>query len=394
MRAIGLMSGTSLDGIDVADVDVQRVDGRIAVRLLHFTTTPFGRELRACLMDSLPPHDANTACIGELNVALGEAFASAVLQAARDWQLDLRRVDVIGSHGHTLYHAPSDGVTMQIGEAAIIAARSGVTCVADFRVADVAQGGQGAPLVPFVDRELFSSDGEYRVAVNIGGIANLTLLPPGRADSVRAFDCGPGNMVIDECMRLASDGATQRDEGGATAARGSVAAALLDELMTDPFFALAPPKSTGRERFGAAYSRAAWERGASLGLSAETIVATVTALTARAIAGSIPVQCRRAIVSGGGAHNRTLLDMLRSELERSGVPTSVELSDAHGVPVDAKEAVAFAVLACEAVAGRINQLPRCTGARGEAVLGKVVPGSNFAELMRGIWSGGAPGTAD
>jgi anhydro-N-acetylmuramic acid kinase len=388
MRAIGLMSGTSLDGIDVADVDVQRVDGRIAVRLLHFTTTPFGRELRASLIGSLPPNDANTACIAELNVALGEAFASAVLQAARDWEVDLRLIDVIGSHGHTLYHAPSDGVTMQIGEPAVIAARSGVTCVADFRVADVAEGGQGAPLVPFVDRELFSSDVEYRVAVNIGGIANLTLLPPGGAtDSVRAFDCGPGNMVIDECARLASDGAMERDEGGAMAARGSVAAALLDELMADPFFAQVPPKSTGRERFGAAYSRAVWERGAKLGLSAETIVATVTAATANAIAGSIPVQCRRAIVSGGGAHNPTLLRMLRSELERSGAATSVELSDAHGVPVDAKEAVAFAVLACEAVAGRINQLPRCTGARREAVLGKVVPGSNFAGLMRGVWGG-------
>jgi len=261
MRAIGLMSGTSLDGIDVADVDVRRDGGRIAVKLLHFATAPFGDVLRASLMRSLPPHDANTACIAELNVALGEAFASAVLGAARDWRIDIDKIDVIGSHGQTLYHAPADGVTMQIGEAAVIAARTGVTCVADFRAADVAAGGQGAPLVPFVDRELFGSDDEYRVALNIGGIANMTLLPPGGAtDSIRAFDCGPGNMVIDECVRLATGGAKQRDDGGAMAARGAVAAGMLDEMMSDPFFAKPAPKSTGREQFGAAYSAAAWER--------------------------------------------------------------------------------------------------------------------------------------
>lgn len=387
MRAIGLMSGTSLDGIDVADVDVRRIDGRMAIKLLHFSTAPLGKELRTTLLRSLPPHDANTACIAELNVALGEAFASAVLGAAREWRIDIDEVDVIGSHGQTLYHAPSDGVTMQIGEAAVIAARTGVTCVADFRVADMAAGGQGAPLVPYVDRELFGSDDEYRAALNIGGIANVTLLPAGcAADSILAFDCGPGNMVIDECAGLATGGAMQRDDGGTMAARGAVAAALLDELMADPFFALPAPKSTGRERFGAAYARAVWERGNALGMNAEAIVATVTALTASAIAASIPAQCRRAIVSGGGAHNPTLLAMLRTKLERPGAATSIDVSDAHGVPADAKEAMAFAVLACEAVAGRINQLPRCTGARRASVLGKVVPGANFAGLMKGIWS--------
>jgi len=387
MRALGLMSGTSLDGIDVADVDVTRTGGRISAQLRHFATIPFGKELRACLVRSLPPHDATASCVAELNVALGEAFGSAVLHAAREWGLKLESVDVIGSHGQTLYHAPSDGVTMQIGEAAIIAARTGVTCVADFRVADVAAGGQGAPLVPFVDRELFSSDVEHRVALNIGGIANVTLLPAGcAAESVRAFDCGPGNMVIDECARLATGGAKERDDGGAMAARGAVNAALLDELLADPFFTQAAPKSTGRERFGAAYSAALWRRGAELRLDPDAVIATATALTASTIAASIPLECRRAIVSGGGAHNATLMAMLRSQLQRSGEVTAVEPSDAHGVPADAKEALAFAVLACEALAGRVNQLPRCTGARRETVLGKVVPGANFASLMNAVWS--------
>jgi len=241
--------------------------------------------------------------------------------------------------------------------------------------------------VPFVDRELFSSDEEYRVALNIGGIANVTLLPAGRAaDSVRAFDCGPGNMVIDGCVRLATAGAMERDDGGAIAARATVSEALLGELLADPFFAQAPPKSTGRERFGEAYSQALWQRGNAMGLRPDDIFATATALSASTIAASIPEGCRRAIVSGGGAHNASLMAMLRSNLRRSGEAIPVEPSDDHGVPADAKEALAFAVLACEALAGRVNQLPHCTGARREAVLGKVVPGANYSALMNAVWN--------
>lgn len=384
MRALGLMSGTSLDGIDVADVVVTHEGGRIAARLLNFATTPLGPQLRKSLLQSLPPHTVDAACIAELNVALGEAFASAVLRSANLWKVDLLQIDVIGSHGQTLYHAPEDGVTMQIGEAAIIAARTGITCVADFRSADVAAGGQGAPLVPFFDRELLCSDTEYRVALNIGGIANLTLLPPGCArESVRAFDTGPGCMVIDECARRATGGERLFDEDGAIAARGYVHAKLLDELLSEPYFSRKGPKTTGRERFGTEYAARVWDRGRSLGLSAEDVLATVTALTAQTIAAAVPRECSRVVVSGGGTRNRTLTAMLSASI----APTILEPSDVYGIPADAKEAMAFALLACEALGGRVNQLPGCTGARSTMVLGKMVPGANFGRLMRALWNG-------
>jgi anhydro-N-acetylmuramic acid kinase len=387
VRALGLMSGTSLDGIDVADVDVAWTGDRLSAQLRHFVTMPIGEALRAVIVQTLPPNDGTTACVAELNVALGEAFASAALAAARAWSVDMSSIDVIGSHGQTLYHAPEDRATLQIGEPAVIAARTGVTCVADFRVADVAAGGQGAPLVPFVDYHLFASDAEHRVALNIGGIANLTLLPAGGgSESVRAFDSGPGNMVIDECVRLATNGQSQFDRDGIIAGRGRVHGALLDELLGDAFLAQAGPKSTGRERFGAAYALRVWERGRALGLSSEDVIATATALTARTAGSSVPSECARVIVSGGGARNRTLIDMFASFVRAGATRAQIDLSDAHGIPVDAKEAIAFAVLACCAIAGRANQLPACTGARTNAVLGKIVPGSNFSALMKGVWS--------
>ena len=381
------MSGTSLDGIDVADVDVDTQNGRAAVRLRHFLTVPFGSALRKCLAESLPPNDAVASCVAELNFALGEAFASAVLSAAQAWGLDLRPVDVIGSHGQTLYHAATEGVTLQIGEPAVIAQRTGITCVADFRVADMALGGQGAPLVPYFDREIFGNKNEYRAALNVGGIANVTLLPPGQTNGpIRALDCGPGNMLIDACMQIATRGEESFDKDGATAAGGSVSAAFLETLLAEPYYAQSGPKSTGRERFGAGYAASVWERGQELGLHDADIMATVTALTAQTVAAQIPRGCARVIVSGGGAHNPTLLAMLRSALAQNGMTAVVELSDTHGVPADAKEAMAFALLACRAIAGEINHLPGATGARYEAVLGKVVPGANFSRLMKKVWA--------
>jgi anhydro-N-acetylmuramic acid kinase len=389
MRAVGLMSGTSLDGIDVADIEVDpKGDGlRAALRLLHFATVPFGAGLRTAIADSLPPNPGTTAGICELNYAIGEAFAEALLRSAKGWGIDLSHVDVIGSHGHTLYHAPNGGATLQAGEAAVIAARTGVTCVADFRAADIAAGGQGAPLVPFVDRRLFGSDSEYRVALNIGGIANVTLLPCGAGlDDVRAFDTGPGNMIIDECVRLATQGASAYDDDGRMAARGTPDGGLLDELIAHPYFAKLPPKSTGRETFGSDYARRFWERGLARGLEADDIVATVTALTAKTIADAVPKECERVIASGGGTHNTVMIAMLRAQLAAQGKTAQFALSDAHGIPVDAKEAIAFAMLACEAICGQTNHLRQCTGARHDAILGKVAPGRNFQRLMNAVWS--------
>jgi anhydro-N-acetylmuramic acid kinase len=382
MRVIGLMSGTSVDGIDVADVDVKRTNGKLSVRLDHFTTTRYGSALREALFAALPPNAGSNATAAELNFALGEAFADAILAALRDWGIDAGAIDLIASHGHTLYHAPQHGVTLQIGEAAVIAARTGITCVSDFRTADIALGGQGAPLVPFVDRELFAHEHECRVALNIGGIANVTiLLPGGRLDEVIAFDTGPGNLLIDECARLASGGTLDFDRDGVLAAAGAPDEALLSELLRHPYFAASAPKSTGRETFGAGYARAAFERVTHSGRgSAHDAVATMTALTARTIAREIPERCDRIIVSGGGAHNPALLAMLRRELSARPTPPAIEFSDIYGVPVDAKEAVAFAVLGFDAVCGSPNNLPKCTGARAAAVLGKISPGKNYNRI--------------
>jgi anhydro-N-acetylmuramic acid kinase len=382
------MSGTSLDGIDVADVDCQWGPLRLDARLLHLTTVPLGASLRAAIVEALPPRDGSTACVAELNYALGEAFADAVLLALREWGVDSSDIDVIGSHGQTLYHAPADGVTLQVGEAAVIAARTGITCVADFRAADIAAGGKGATLVPFVDYQLFSSDAEHRAVLNIGGIANVTLLPRGGAAAdARAFDTGPGNMVVDECVRTATEGRRNFDTDGTLARSGRVSEALLDELLSHEFFRTKPPKSTGREEFGSAYAQGVWRRGLELHLRAEDIIATVTALTARSIACSIPDACDRIIASGGGARNQTLMAMLSAELGRRSTRAVLEPSDRHGIPVDAKEALAFAVLGCERICGRTNHLPQCTGARTCVILGKLSPGSNYERLISKLLAG-------
>ncbi|HYK52091.1 MAG TPA: anhydro-N-acetylmuramic acid kinase [Candidatus Eremiobacteraceae bacterium] len=389
MRAIGLMSGTSADGIDVAavDVDLDREAARPDIRVLNFVTLPYDPAVHARLLSTSSSPSTPINQLGELNVAVGEALGNAALEAAAKWDLDIRSVDVIGSHGHTMWHAPESSVTVQIGEPAIIAERTGVTCVADFRVADVALGGQGAPLVPFVDAILFGDQKEYRAALNIGGIANITLLPDeasGGRGAIRALDTGPGNMVIDACMRLAT-GAEDFDRDGAAAARGTPSHVLLRELLDDDYLRRAAPKSTGRERYGAAYAAHVWERGRELGLHADDVLATVTALTARSIAAQVPAACRRIIASGGGVHNPTLVDMLQTAIGKPPAHARVERSDAYGVDADAKEAAAFAVLACAAIAGRVNHLPATTGATRATVLGNISPGDNYRKLMAIIW---------
>ncbi len=382
MRVFGLMSGTSLDGIDVADVSIAHDDERLRPALLHFESIPFGADLRSCLMRAQPPEQPSLREVAELDIAAGEALASAVLRCARRWNVELDAVDAIGSHGVTLLHAPELCATLQIGEPSIIAARTGVTCVADFRRADMAAGGHGAPLVPFVDLHLFGDVQESRAALNIGGIANLTLLPAGARDGdVRAFDTGPGNMLIDACAATSGDDGASMDRDGAGAARGTVAPALLEELLDDPFLRAAPPKSTGRERYGAAYVSTLRRRAGALGVGAADLLATVTALTAHSIARQVPQGCERIIVSGGGVHNTTLMSMLRGALGERHIEATVVSSAEHGIPPDAKEAIAFAVLAAEAIAGRTNHLPGCTGSRQTMILGKVVPGKNYAALM-------------
>jgi len=376
-----MMSGTSCDGIDAAIVDVSRPDQQLAVRLLAFETIEYPRMLRAALLGAMPPNPSSASEICALNFTLGEAFAEAALLCAKRAGIDMSAVDLVGSHGHTAYHRPSAAgaaprSTLQIGEGAVIAQRTGVPCVCDFRVGDVAAGGSGAPLVPYLDFALLANRLEPRAALNVGGIANVTLLPAAcAAADVRAFDIGPGNMVIDECVRIATLGRCEYDKGGALAARGRVNARLLVWLLSHPYYRRAPPKTTGREEFGADYAQAAWRRGLELNCGPNDVVATVTAATAQAIADAVPAAYRRVITSGGGAHNVTLMGMLRTALDaRAVAPVRLDTSTALGIDVDAKEAIAFAVLAYEAVHGRPNNVPSCTGAAQPVVLGKLVLG--------------------
>ncbi|MEO9137206.1 MAG: anhydro-N-acetylmuramic acid kinase, partial [Casimicrobiaceae bacterium] len=389
MRVIGLMSGTSLDGIDAAAIDVERHGDRLDITLLGHSTTPYNAELRAALEAALPPKQGSTRDVCVLNARIADAFADAASRLCVRAGVDMGGVDAIGSHGQTLYHAaggrPETRATLQVGSPAIIAQATGVTSVGDFRVADVAAGGEGAPLVPFVDYLLLRSETENRLALNIGGIANITWLPAGCGpEQVRAFDTGPGNMLIDACVSFESHGVQRYDRGGALAQSGHVSQALVDELLEEPWFRRPSPKSTGREEFGEAYASDVLQRAANLGITGPNLIASVTALTAHTIAAAVPRECDMVIASGGGVHNRALMTMLEDELQKRSVRAAIERSDAFGMPVDAKEAMAFAVLAHEALHGRPNNLPSATGARRGVVMGVIAPGKNFSKLMRDL----------
>ncbi len=349
MRVAGVMSGTSLDGIDVAVVEIRgnRVD------TIGFQSTAYSPETRAAI---LAVSDAATAtsAISRLNFALGELYARAVLRAVRRYGA----VELIGCHGQTIYHE-GGAHTLQIGEPAVIAERTGVTVVSHFRERDIAAGGQGAPLVPFVDRFLFGNARYTRVALNIGGIANITVLPAGIA-----FDTGPGNIIIDALVRESTAGRQTFDRDGRIAAGGSVDRGLLKRLMDDPYYRRRPPKSAGREQYGAAFV-AALKR---TGLSWKDLIATATVLTAATIAkATAPFAPREIIASGGGAHNPQILGHLAAFLPHTAIATSAD----YGVDVDAKEAIAFAVLAYRTWRRQASNLPSATGARRPVLLGNL-----------------------
>ena len=380
-RVIGLMSGTSADGVDAALVDVGLEE--TSIRLVAFTDLPYSPELRREILEVSEADRGNVDKICRLHVVLGEWFARAAFNVCCKAGVEMSKVDLIGSHGQTVHHLPEAysafGVvtrsSLQIADPCVIAERTGVTTVADFRARDLAVGGQGAPLVPLVDYLLFGSRREGRVLLNIGGISNVTVLPAGCAPvDVIAFDTGPGNMLLDALAVVLTGGRFAYDVGGALAASGDVSDSLLEEMMCHPFLKRMPPKSTGRETFGTLLVRdiLAW-RGR---VPDEDLIATATAFTARSIADALerfvlPVSpIGRMAVSGGGGRNPVLMDMLHGALP--GV--DICQTDALGVPPDAKEAIAFAVLANATVDGRAGNLPAATGATKPVVLGVVAPG--------------------
>ncbi len=369
---VGLMSGTSLDGISAAVVRFRTGESKpIDAELLAFTGTSYSAEQRERLLHALTNGTAQEYC--RLSFDLGEWLAQAAIAVLAEAGVPRNEVVAIGSHGQTIWHeAPHS--TWQLGEAAVIAERTGIDVVSDFRVRDVAAGGQGAPLVPIADAMLFAGD-EWRALQNIGGIGNVTVLPPGgQIEGVRAFDTGPGVSVIDAVTRRFVPGAAY-DVDGALAARGHVIAGIVGELLAHPYFASPPPKSTGRELFNRAYVSQFIERCRVIDpdCRAADLVATATALTARSIADAyrrfMPEPVTEVLLSGGGAKNPTLVAMI----ERAVAPMRVRAFSEHYFDGEAKEAVAFALLAYLYTQRQPGNVPRATGARGPRILGKLTP---------------------
>lgn len=370
---VGLMSGTSCDGLDAVLVRVRGTGPGLHLKFLAMESFPYPESLRTRL---LSPHlTAQEVC--QLSFELGERFAEAVSVMQEKAEEEGCVIDAVASHGHTVAHMPPRGRarfgTLQIGESAVIAERCGVPVVSDFRPRDMAAGGQGAPLVPYADWVLFSRPDRTVACLNIGGIANFTVVTP-EFERVLAFDTGPGNMAIDGAVRLLTRGSQQMDKNGVSAAKGQVVDEFLTYLLAHPFFDRKPPKSTGREEFGAeVYLRDAL--GSRKDLRYEDLVATVTSAVATSIVGAFDRFIRgeygvsRIIVSGGGARNSTLMKMLQK-----GIPdVMVRTSDQYGISSKAREAIAFAVLGNETLCGTPSNVPQATGASHSVVLGKITP---------------------
>jgi anhydro-N-acetylmuramic acid kinase len=386
MTVAGIMSGTSADGIDIAFVRIAPVGRRgdpfdLRITLLAHHAVPFLPSLRRGVLAAMDAQQTSTAELARLNWRLGQAYAEAVKIALEQHPCQLQ---LIGCHGQTIYHqataAPYAGrpvaCTWQIGEMALLAAQTAVPVVSNFRPADMVAGGQGAPLVPLLDFVFFRHPKRGRVLQNIGGIGNLTAIPPGAAlDNVTAFDTGPGNMVIDATMQTLFN--KPFDRAGRTAAKGRVLQTVLTRFLRHPFFVLHPPRSAGREQFGAAFVEKFLKACRAASSRPEDAVTTATVLTARSIRNSfeefvLPVMKGAPvdyILSGGGAENTTLAAMLRQMLEPLGC--LVRNSDEAGLPVQAKEAVAFALLAYQTLHALPGNVPSATGAHRPAILGEI-----------------------
>ncbi|HBG25787.1 MAG: anhydro-N-acetylmuramic acid kinase [Planctomycetes bacterium GWF2_41_51] len=361
MRIIGLMSGTSTDGVDAAVVDIENNK----VDVIAFDTFAYSASMRRRILEMGEQKLCRPADISGLNFEIGGVFAEAVKKLCGKHKINLKTIDLIGSHGQTIFHSPAKN-TLQIGEPSIIAYKTGIKTVADFRPMDIAAGGQGAPLVPFADYFLFKSK-KNRVVQNIGGIANLTFLPANcKLKDVIAFDSGPGNMIIDRLVFLLTKGKQNFDKGGKISVQGKVNSKILSQMLTHPYLRRKPPKTTGREMFGKEYADEFFKK-----LPSKDVIATATAFTAISIADAyrkfLPIEPDEVILCGGGARNDTLVKMLRENIK-----AKILFTDDFGISSDAKEAVSFAILAYATINGMPNNVPNATGAREPVVLGKII----------------------
>jgi anhydro-N-acetylmuramic acid kinase len=382
MLVLGMMSGTSADGIDVALARISGTPPNLDAKLLGHSSSKFPPAVRREVLRVAEQRPISAGELSQLNFRLGELFADAALAACRKFKISPRKIDLIGSHGQTIFHqgravpyfgAPTAS-TLQIGEPSVIATRTDITTVGDFRPADMALGGQGAPLVPYVDYLLYRHRKLGRVSLNLGGIANITVLPAAAKPSqVFAFDTGPANMLIDALVAHFSRGRRRFDENAHLASLGRSIPALLNELMKDPYLRLSPPKSTGREYYGQAYVRKLLALGRRHRAKPNDLIRAATLFTALSVVGALnryvlpKTKIHQLIVSGGGAHNPLILGQLAALLPGIGIV----VSSYFGIPEDAKEALAFALLAYETFHQRPANLPSATGARGAAILGKI-----------------------
>ena len=388
---VGLISGTSVDGIDAALVAIDGHAQDARLNLLAFTTYPYPDDVRTELLGLYDDQAQAVVRICSLNAVIGELFARATIAICAKANVDPAQLEVIGSHGQTVWHQPahdpamplSTPSTLQIGEAAIITARTGAPVIADFRVADMAVGGQGAPLAPYFDWAMFSDPERNRAVQNIGGIGNVTWVPKGGAlEEVIAFDTGPGNMLMDGIVTRLSSGTQTYDKDGILAAAGTVDRVMLQQFLADPYLHQAPPKTTGREYYGsdqcvALLAQAGLADGAllqedeAISQRCRDLMATVTAFTAHSIANAyrdwLPSLPNDVLVNGGGCRNPTLMGMIAALLPES----IVTATDAVGVDGDAKEAMLFALMAHDALAGYPTNIPGATGAQRAIPLGKL-----------------------
>jgi anhydro-N-acetylmuramic acid kinase len=385
-RIIGLISGTSVDGIDAALIEVRDDGLSTQVRVLAYDTYPYPEHLQAQLLAAAYPDSSSVDLICHLNVAVGMSFAEAAIAIADAAGISLEWVDLIGSHGQTIHHIPVATTqpprmvsTLQIGEPSIIAERTGITTVADFRPRDMAAGGLGAPLAPYGHYQLFADPQRPKLVQNIGGIANVSVLTETDVMQTLAFDTGPGNMLIDEAARYATGGRQYFDDGGQLAAQGQAHAGLLSELLQHPFIAQAPPKATGREAFGKALWKQIRDRADDCNLSLADLARTCTAFTVESIAQNYErfifphSAIDEIIVCGGGAENPLLMELFRHRMQ----PITVVTPEHYGYPNAALEAIIFAMLAHATMHRRPSNIPRTTGAAHPVILGKIVPGRNF-----------------
>ncbi|WP_321543888.1 anhydro-N-acetylmuramic acid kinase [Hyalangium rubrum] len=368
---VGLLSGTSVDAVEAVLCQIEETGAQAQLKLVAHLSRPFPPDF---IQRVLSVSDPRTLC--ELNFELGERFAEAALAVIAHAGLRPGDVDIIGSHGQTVAHLPSSlsatPSTLQIGEASVIAERTGIPVVSDFRTRDMAAGGQGAPLVPYFDWVVFRKPGAVRAFQNIGGIANVSVVGD-RLDDILAFDTGPGNMVLDGLARRITQGQLQCDLDGQLSRQGTVIPSILAELLTHPFFALPPPRSAGREGFGEALVTWLWEQPRN---KPEDLITTALAFTVEATARAYEAyvlprygSLEAVYVSGGGSRNPTLMERFSARL----APLPVRTLDALGFPEGAKEAACFALLAAEHLVGTPTNVPSATGARRRVVLGKLTP---------------------